>query len=292
MDKDFMDVEDYDFSENIENFDSYNLMVKSALAFDLLTPEEETELGYRKMNGDEQAREKLINHNQRLALSIASRFKNDHLTKADILQEALKGLIVGVDKFDPEQGRLSTIATQWIRQAIRRSIDENGRTIRKPGNVCELESQIKKTFHKLTQTYGREPTKAEVAKILGTTEARIEEALMPEPTSMDVPIRTSVEEPVYLSDVIKDDPFDAPEDSYMRKDMKENLEKVLDTLSPKEKQVMSLRFGLDGNGQRSLEEVGTEMGFSREWVRQLEKRAFLKLRNPVRAKIIKGYLTD
>lgn len=245
---------------------------------DLLTAEEEANLARRVQEGDQDAKRQLSEANLRLVVAIAKGHTGRGLPLQDLIQEGNLGLMHAVEKFDYTKGnRFSTYATWWIRQAISRAIADQARTIRIPVHMVEYVNRVLRTGRQMAQELGRDPTPAEVAARLGLTERRVHELLcmLQEPRSMDAPVGT--EEDGRFGDFIPDTATLSPEESASRMMMREQLDAVLHTLTPRERQVIALRYGLDGGDPRTLEEVGEMFSVTRERIRQIECRALRKL---------------
>ena len=258
--------------------DPVRMYLREIGAVDLLTPEQEIELAMRIEQGDEEAKRHLSEANLRLVVAIAKGHTGRGLPLSDLIQEGNIGLMKAVEKFDYRKGnRFSTYATWWIRQAISRAIADQARTIRIPVHMVEYVNKLLRTTREMTQELGREPSSDEIAAKLGISEKRVQEVLcmIQEPRSIDAPI--GEEEDGRFGDFIPDMHSLSPEDSAALTIMHEQLESVLQTLTPREKQVLSLRFGLDGNGVHTLEEVGEIFCVTRERIRQIESRAIRKL---------------
>ncbi len=257
----------------------------------LLTPEEEIELAIRITDDDKQAKQRLAEANLRLVVSIAKRYVGRGMQFLDLIQEGNLGLIKAVDKFDYTKGfKFSTYATWWIRQAITRAIADQARTIRIPVHMVETINKVKKTNSLLLHKNGRDPSPEEIAKELNMPVEKVREILRvaQEPVSLETPI--GEEEDSHLGDFIPDDDAPAPADAASMLLLKEQLDEVLNTLTPREKKVLEMRFGLIDGHPRTLEEVGKEFEVTRERIRQIEAKALRKLRHPSRSKKLKDFL--
>ncbi|MCI5739530.1 MAG: RNA polymerase sigma factor RpoD [Ruminococcus sp.] len=257
----------------------------------LLTPEEEIELAIRIGNDDQQAKQRLAEANLRLVVSIAKRYVGRGMQFLDLIQEGNLGLIKAVDKFDYTKGfKFSTYATWWIRQAITRAIADQARTIRIPVHMVETINKVKKTNSQLLHKNGRDPTAEEIAEVLDMPVEKVREIqrVSQEPVSLETPI--GEEEDSHLGDFIPDNDALAPADAASMMLLKEQLNEVLKTLTMREAKVLSLRFGLEDGHPRTLEEVGSEFGVTRERIRQIEAKALRKLRHPSRSKKLKDFL--
>lgn len=257
----------------------------------LLTPEEEIELAIRIGNNDQQAKQRLAEANLRLVVSIAKRYVGRGMQFLDLIQEGNLGLIKAVDKFDYTKGfKFSTYATWWIRQAITRAIADQARTIRIPVHMVETINKVKKTNSQLLHKNGRDPTAEEIAEVLDMPVEKVREIqrVSQEPVSLETPI--GEEEDSHLGDFIPDNDALAPADAASMMLLKEQLNEVLKTLTMREAKVLSLRFGLEDGHPRTLEEVGSEFGVTRERIRQIEAKALRKLRHPSRSKKLKDFL--
>lgn len=257
----------------------------------LLSAEEEIKLAQAAENGDKAAAQKLINANLRLVVSIAKKYVGRGLTLLDLIQEGNIGLMKAVEKYDWRRGfKFSTYATWWIRQAITRAIADQARTIRIPVHMVETINKFIRTSRRMAQDLGRDPSPEEVAEKMGIEPEKAREIvkISQEPTSLETPV--GEEEDSKLGDFIKDDVMMAPDDAASHELLKEQMQEVLDTLAPRERRVLILRFGLEDGRQRTLEEVGKEFGVTRERIRQIEAKALRKLKHPTRSKKLKDYL--
>lgn len=256
----------------------------------LLTYEEEVALAKRVEKGDRRARERLINANLRLVVSIAKKYVNRGLTLLDLIEEGNIGLMRAVMKYDWRRGyKFSTYATWWIRQAITRAIADQARTIRIPVHMVETINKFNRISRKLMQELGREPMPEEVAVEMDIGVEKVREIIKvsQEPASLEAPV--GEEEDSRLGDFIQDASA-SPTDQATQALLKDHIREVLETLSPREAKVLEYRFGLEDGKQRTLEEVGKEFGVTRERIRQIEAKAIRKLRHPTRAKKLRDYL--
>lgn len=277
--------------EGVTVDDPVRMYLKEIGRVALLTADEEVELAKRIEEGDEEARRKLAEANLRLVVSIAKRYVGRGMLFLDLIQEGNLGLLKAVEKFDYRKGyKFSTYATWWIRQAVTRAIADQARTIRIPVHMVETINKLMRISRQLLQEYGREPSIEEIADAMGMTEDKVREILKiaQEPVSLETPI--GEEEDSHLGDFIEDEDVLAPVDAVSFYLLKEQLEDVLGTLTPREERVLRLRFGLDDGRPRTLEEVGQEFGVTRERIRQIEAKALRKLRHPSRSKKLKDYL--
>lgn len=270
--------------------DSVQLYLKEISKYPLLTTEEEVALAKRIEEGDETAKQLLAESNLRLVVSIAKRYLGRGLSFQDLIQEGNLGLIKAVDKFDYSRGfKFSTYATWWIRQAITRSLADHSRTIRLPVHMSEIINKTYRVSRTLLQELGREPTEQEIAAALDIPVEKVREILKvsSDPISLDLPV--GEEDDSHLGDFIKDDNAVSPEEAVSYAMLRDQIMKLLDTLTEREQKVLMLRFGLTDGRTRTLEEVGKEFNVTRERIRQIEAKALRKLRHPSRSKLLKGF---
>lgn len=271
--------------------DPVRMYLKEIGRIALLTADEEVELAKRIEAGDEEARRHLAEANLRLVVSIAKRYVGRGMLFLDLIQEGNLGLIKAVEKFDYRKGyKFSTYATWWIRQAITRAIADQARTIRIPVHMVETINKLVRIQRQLLQELGRDPLPEEIAKEMDISEERVREIMKiaQEPVSLETPI--GEEEDSHLGDFIEDEDALAPAEAASFILLKEQLEEVLETLTPRERDVLRLRFGLEDGKARTLEEVGQKFKVTRERIRQIEAKALRKLRHPSRSKKLKDYL--
>ena len=285
---------DLSVPEGISIDDPVRMYLKEIGKVPLLTADEEIEIAKKMLEGGEEAeaaKKKLAEANLRLVVSIAKRYVGRGMLFLDLIQEGNLGLIKAVEKFDYTKGfKFSTYATWWIRQAITRAIADQARTIRIPVHMVETINKLIRVSRQLLQEKGREPQPEEIAEAMGISVEKVREIIKiaQEPVSLETPI--GEEEDSHLGDFIQDDDAPPPAEAASFTLMKEQLMSVLDTLTPREKKVLSLRFGLEDGRQRTLEEVGQQFNVTRERIRQIEAKALRKLRHPSRSKKLKDYL--
>ncbi len=271
--------------------DPVRMYLKEIGKIELLAPDQEKELAEKMMEGDLAARDRLVEANLRLVVSIAKRYVNKGMFFLDLIQEGNLGLMKAVEKFDPGMGfKFSTYATWWIRQAITRAIADQARTIRVPVHMVETIHKVSRYQREMIQELGREPSADEIAAKMGMTTDKIREIMKiaQDPVSLETPI--GEEEDSHLGDFIPDEDTPAPNDAASQTILREVIEKELETLTPREAKVIRLRFGLVDGKTRTLEEVGQEFKITRERIRQIEAKALRKLRHPSRARHLKGFL--
>ncbi len=270
--------------------DSVKMYLKEIGKIELLKAEEEREIAQRMAEGDEDAKETLINSNLRLVVSIAKKYMNRGLSLLDLIQEGNIGLIKAVDKFDYTKGfKFSTYATWWIRQAITRAIADQARTIRIPVHMVETINKLTRVQRQLVQDLGREPTTEELAEAMNMEPAKIREIqkISQDPISIDKPV--GEEEDSHLVDFISNDELASPDEEVARNLLKEDLIKALNTLTDRERKVIELRFGLKDGVPMTLEQVGKKLGVTRERIRQIEAKAIRKLSRSSGSKKLEGY---
>lgn len=281
------------FTERGNAEDPIRMYLKEIGRIPLLSSEEEIELAKRMEEGDEEAKKKLSEANLRLTVSIAKRYSGRGMQFLDLIQEGNLGLIKAVEKFDYRKGyKFSTYATWWIRQSITRAIADQARTIRIPVHMVETMNRVNRTSRRLLQEYGREPTPEEIAEAMNLPVERVLEIskISQEPVSLETPI--GEEEDSHLGDFIQDEHIPVPADEAAHTLLREQLEKVMDTLSEREQKVLALRFGLEDGKPHTLEEVGREFQVTRERIRQIEAKALRKLRHPTRSRKLRDFLEE
>ena len=271
--------------------DPVRMYLKEIGKVPLLDAEEEKELARRMSDGDEEAKNKLVESNLRLVVSIAKRYVGKGMFFLDLIQEGNLGLMKAVEKFDYKKGyKFSTYATWWIRQAITRAIADQARTIRIPVHMVETIHKVSRYSRQMLQELGREPTADEIGEKMGMSADRVRDIMKiaQDPVSLETPI--GEEEDSHLGDFIPDEDTPAPADAASATILREVIERELHTLTPREEHVIKLRFGLYDGRTRTLEEVGKEFDITRERIRQIEAKALRKLRHPSRARHLKGFL--
>lgn len=286
-------IEDVALPKNASINDPVRMYLKEIGKISLLSLDEELALSKRVEEGDEKAKRLLAESNLRLVVSIAKRYVGRNLSFLDLIQEGNIGLMKAVDKFDASKGyKFSTYATWWIRQAITRAIADQAKTIRVPVHMVETINKLKRIQRQMTLELNREPTEAELAKKMNTTEEKVREIfkISQDPLSLETPI--GEEDDSHLGDFLKDESSMSPEEYAINEVLKDEIEEVLCTLTPREEEVLKLRFGLKGGTCHTLEEVGNMFGVTRERIRQIEAKALRKLRHPSRSRKLKDYLSD
>ena len=290
---DEISIEDVALPKNASINDPVRMYLKEIGKISLLSLDEELALSKRVEEGDEEAKRLLAESNLRLVVSIAKRYVGRNLSFLDLIQEGNIGLMKAVDKFDASKGyKFSTYATWWIRQAITRAIADQAKTIRVPVHMVETINKLKRIQRQMTLELNREPTEAELAKKMNTTEEKVREIfkISQDPLSLETPI--GEEDDSHLGDFLKDESSMSPEEYAINEVLKDEIEEVLCTLTPREEEVLKLRFGLKGGTCHTLEEVGNMFGVTRERIRQIEAKALRKLRHPSRSRKLKDYLSD
>ena len=277
--------------EGINVDDPVRMYLREIGRIPLLTFDQELDLAKKILDGDEDAKKQLAESNLRLVVSIAKKYVGRGMLFLDLIQEGNMGLIKAVEKFDYTKGfKFSTYATWWIRQAITRAIADQARTIRIPVHMVETINKLIRTSRHLLQQLGREPTPEEIAEEMEIPVEKVMEIqkIAQDPVSLETPI--GEEDDSHLGDFIQDEDSPAPQDSAAYTLLKEQLEEVMNTLTPREAKVLKLRFGLEDGKARTLEEVGREFEVTRERIRQIEAKALRKLRHPSRSKKLKDYM--
>ena len=307
LNDDFEDEPDIDDLKEVENLkldeitetsyegisvdDPVRMYLREIGKIPLLSYDKELELAKRILEGDEEAKQELAEANLRLVVSIAKKYVGRGMLFLDLIQEGNMGLIKAVEKFDYTKGfKFSTYATWWIRQAITRAIADQARTIRIPVHMVETINRLIRTSRHLLQQLGREPTPEEIAKEMEMSVEKVMEIqkIAQDPVSLETPI--GEEDDSHLGDFIQDEDSPAPHDAASYTLLREQLEEVMNTLTPREAKVLKLRFGLEDGKARTLEEVGKEFDVTRERIRQIEAKALRKLRHPSRSKKLRDYM--
>ncbi len=296
--EDLKEVEDLKLDEIVDTgFEGINvddpvrMYLREIGRIPLLTYDEELDLAKRILKGDEEAKQKLAESNLRLVVSIAKKYVGRGMLFLDLIQEGNMGLMKAVEKFDYTKGfKFSTYATWWIKQAITRAIADQARTIRIPVHMVETINKLIRTSRHLLQQLGREPTPEEIAAEMEIPVERVAEIqkIAQDPVSLETPI--GEEDDSHLGDFIQDEESPAPHDAASYTMLREQLEEVMNTLTPREAKVLKLRFGLEDGKSRTLEEVGREFNVTRERIRQIEAKALRKLRHPSRSKKLRDYM--
>ena len=283
-------------AENVDQFsdDSVRLYLREIGKIPLLSNEEEVDLAYRIVKGEKKAKDKMVEANMRLVVSIAKRYSGRGLDFLDLIQEGNTGLLRAVEKFDPDKGfKFSTYATWWIRQAITRAIADQARTIRIPVHMVETINKVLRATRKLTNELNREPTVEEIAKEMGMEPEKIDYVMKikQDIASLDATVgRDGDDEDSVLGDFIEDEGRVSPEDAAAAQMLKEQIAEILSSLSEREQKVVKLRFGIGGGRPHTLEEVGAEFSVTRERIRQIEAKAVSKLRKHKDTKKLHEYL--
>lgn len=283
-------------AENVDAFadDSVRLYLREIGKIPLLTPEEEADLAKKIVKGDKKAKDKMVESNMRLVVSIAKRYGGRGLDFLDLIQEGNTGLLRAVEKFDPDKGfKFSTYATWWVRQAITRAIADQARTIRIPVHMVETINKVLRTTRKLTSELNREPTNEEIAKELDMEPEKVDYVMRikQDIASLDASVgREGDDEDSVLGDFVEDEERDSPEDSAANQILKEQLSEIIATLTDREQKIIRLRFGIGGGRPHTLEEVGAEFDVTRERIRQIEAKALSKLRKNKDTKKLHEYL--
>lgn len=278
-------VDTNDLGAFVDN--SVKLYLKEMGSIPLLTPDEEKELALRIADGDIEAKKRLVEANLRLVISVAKHYQGCGLSFLDLIQEGNTGLIRAAEKFDVSKGfKFSTYATWWIKQAISRAVADQSKTIRIPVHMTENINRLRATARDLVVKLGRDATNEEIAEAMGITAEEVNEirSHMVEMTSLETQVGD--DEDVTVGSLIKDDKMPAPEHNILVEDSKSTIDTVLDTLSDREKNIIILRFGIGTEEPKTLEEVGKELGLTKERIRQIEAKALAKLRNPARIKML------
>ncbi|MBE5736394.1 MAG: RNA polymerase sigma factor RpoD [Clostridiales bacterium] len=291
VDNTIKDEELKELISNVKVDDPVKVYLKDIGQAQLLTAEEEVELAKKILEGNERAKKELSERNLKLVVSIAKKYVNrSSMQFLDLIQEGNLGLLKAVEKFDYTKGfRFSTYATWWIRQSITRAIADQARTIRIPVHMVETIHRLSRVSKQLMQELGRDATNAEIAEKMGISEARVVEIqkIAQDPVSLESPV--GEEDESKISDFVEDESIKSPTDNTAQDILKAQLLAVVETLTPREQKVIRLRYGLDDNHSRTLEEVGKEFNVTRERIRQIEAKALRKLRHPNRSKKLQDF---
>ena len=283
-------------ADNVDQFadDTVRLYLREIGKIPLLKPEEEHELAMKILKGDKKAKNKMVESNMRLVVSIAKRYSGRGLDLLDLIQEGNTGLLRAVEKFDPDKGfKFSTYATWWIRQAITRAIADQARTIRIPVHMVETINKVLRATRKLTNELNREPTTDEIAKEIGMEPEKVDYVMKikQDIASLDATAgKDGDDEDSVLGDFVEDEDRESPEDAAANQLLKEQIAQILTTLSEREQKIIKLRFGIGGGRPHTLEEVGAEFSVTRERIRQIEAKALSKLRKNKDTKKLHEYL--
>ena len=286
-------LDDEEITKDVNINDPVRMYLKEIGRIPLLTPAEELALSDRINNDDEEAKRILAESNLRLVVSIAKRYVGRGLLFLDLIQEGNIGLMKAVDKFDSNRGyKFSTYATWWIRQAITRALADQARTIRVPVHMVETINKMVRVQRQLTLELNREPSEEEIAKKMNVSIDKVREVIKisQDPVSLETPI--GEEDDSHLGDFIKDESSLSPEEYTENEILKEEIDEVLQSLQPREQEVLRLRFGLKDGTCHTLEEVGKKFNVTRERIRQIEAKALRKLRHPSRAKKLKDFMEE
>jgi len=291
VDNTIKDEELKELINNVKVDDPVKMYLKDIGQAQLLTADQEVELAKKILEGDVRAKKELSERNLKLVVSIAKKYVNrSSMQFLDLIQEGNLGLLKAVEKFDYTKGfRFSTYATWWIRQSITRAIADQARTIRIPVHMVETIHRLSRISKQLMQELGRDATNAEIAERMGISEARVVEIqkIAQDPVSLESPV--GEEDESKISDFVEDESIKSPTDSTAQDILKAQLLQVIETLTPREQKVIRLRYGLDDNHPRTLEEVGKEFNVTRERIRQIEAKALRKLRHPNRSKKLQDF---
>ena len=285
-----MDDELFADMAEVDTSDSVKFYLRQISNIPLLTKEDEIELGRRIADGDQQALNRLIEANLRLVVSIAKKYHSTHLSFLDLVQEGNLGLINAAHKYDPSRGnKFSTVATYWIRQAIGRALENSGRTIRLPANIIERANRISTARQQLLQeNNGIEPTPQDIADYLDLPIEKVNEVYdyNKETLSLELKVDNDGGNDTTIGDLVEDKTFESPLTGIIKEENKNIIDTVLSTLTDKEKDILTRRFGLHSGEPQTLEQIGEEYGLTKERIRQIETKAMSKLRNPMRKKML------